>query len=506
MGDTVSTPKTRAGILLLAALAAFTVPGCAARGGRPSAIRDALAEGARLEAEGCYQCLLRADHLYAQALESQPRHDALAHRLSRVRILIGLRALEIGVVAGPASDEAWSQGQRHAEEFSLRDAVALITPHPSLSAAPDFAAMETRAKVASQTLRPVLASLEATRADPVLQYVDAALRCEHRDMVSAPVWSAGDEALPLLAWKRATCGDLDAARLEALEARAPHWVEASYLLAVMNLRQGRLDQAFERLSPVADRLPGWAAAWMTLGNLHLAREEYDEAVHRFEQVVSQVPGQREALAGALVALSYADRHDRAIDVADHMIALGMYRMADAWFWRAWNLARLSRFDEAADSIEQARTMMTSAEFHKLAALVERTRGQLGEARRDIDRALNLAPDDCDAQTESGAIELTAQHWPSAARQLSMARACYSNVLDRLASEREPAASKLDMRRRERQVADARRGRARASLGAAQALAQSGRPEEARAVLPSALEHAETATAARELLERLTGRD
>ncbi|MCL4813542.1 MAG: tetratricopeptide repeat protein [Vicinamibacteraceae bacterium] len=505
MGDTVSTPKTRAGILLLAALAAFTVPGCAARGGRPSAIRDALAEGARLEAEGCYQCLLRADHLYAQALESEPRHEALTHRRSLVQILIRLRALEIGVAAGPASDEAGSQGQRHEGEVALRDAVALVMPHPSLWATPDFAAIQARAKVASQILRPLLASLETTGADPAVKYVDAALRCAHGDSVSAPAWLEGDEATPLLVWKRATCGELDAVRLEVLEARAPDWVEASYLLAVTDLRQGRVDQAFERLSPVADRLPGWAAAWMTLGNLHLAREEYDEAVHRFEQVVGQVPGHREALAGALVAESYANRHERAIAVADTMIALGMYRMADAWFWRAWNLARLSRYHEAADSIEHARTMMTSAEFHKLAALVERTRGQLGEARRDIERALQLAPDDCDARAESGAIELTAQRWPSAAHELSLAHACYDSELDRLASVPEPAASDLDRRRRERQVADARRGRARASLGAAQAYVQIGRLEEARAVLSSALEHAETAAAARELLERVAAR-
>jgi tetratricopeptide (TPR) repeat protein len=488
-------------LLALIGLVLVSASGCAARPASGRAhVHDRVLEALRLEQEGCYACLRQAATLYEMASAVSPENRAVSEALLRVGVLLALREREVGIAGGDVSDP--SPGTASSRAVRLIGLMRMFPPHVSTVGPEELDAFNTSVRPTSGAeLTASLLALASAPSDGGSDYVAWRIQCEYRDILGERERDAASHVESgLRAWHTATCPQWDRDRLVAVAARRSDWHEATYLLGLLALRVGQVDLAFDQVSAVADRLPGWIAAWQTLGSLHLAREEFGEADHRFRQVVERVPDQRQALLGLVIARSYAGLHEAAIDGATRMLGLGTYYVADALFWRAWNLARLARYAEAAEDIEKARTMLSNAPYFALAGIVARARGRLGEARSDLLAALALAPDDCDVLGELGTTDAAEEQWGSALAWHRKAFACREEAVHALEAQSELPSTPREDQRRRRVLEDAHRGRARAALGAAQALFYRGEePATARRLLAVALAHPDTVTPARELL-------
>lgn len=110
-----------------------------------------------------------------------------------------------------------------------------------------------------------------------------------------------------------------AGRLEAaaqvyrkLEREAPGDVRAAYSLAVIDIRQGRLPRARERLAAVVEREPALAAAHHNLGAVSQQLGAWPEAARAYEQALALRPEAAETRQALAVALAVLGRGAEAI--------------------------------------------------------------------------------------------------------------------------------------------------------------------------------------------------
>src|SRR4029079_2778565 len=91
----------------------------------------------------------------------------------------------------------------------------------------------------------------------------------------------------------------------------------------------------------------------------------------------------DALAGTIRALTYSNRHAEAIAAADRRLATGR-NPGEARYWRAMNLARLKRDEEAWNDVEQAARSLANADVPKLAGILAINRRDFGVARQRLE--------------------------------------------------------------------------------------------------------------------------
>jgi hypothetical protein len=116
------------------------------------------------------------------------------------------------------------------------------------------------------------------------------------------------------------------AAYEAVEARNPDDVRAPYSLAVIDIRQGRLVQARERLQRVVRREPGLFTAQHNLGYVSQTLGLWREAAAAYEAALALRPEAADTAFNLAAALAVLGRTDEAIDryrvlTADPALAL-----------------------------------------------------------------------------------------------------------------------------------------------------------------------------------------
>jgi tetratricopeptide (TPR) repeat protein len=318
---------------------------------------------------------------------------------------------------------------------------------------------------------------------------------------------ADDGEPPILAWQRATCGPPDLPALAALLEREPCFAEAAYQLAIGSIRLGRLAEAEPRLEAAVAALPEWLAAWISLGNVRLGREDFDGARRAYDAALQVSPDGPEARLGRLKSLSYLGDHAAALEEADRLLALEEWFIGEAHFWRAWNLARLDRYEEARRDVAAAKPRLHNAELYKLSGTIERSLGQSEAARAELARARELAPEDCEVPYLEGDLEASVGQWTRAAGAFAAAGTCYvqEEVRLRAALEQDARAEATEPRvvaRRRREIEEAHDRQGASFLGAGLACARAGRHAEARDWATRALDYPRWAGQARALLQQL----
>lgn len=500
----------------------MAVAGCSSRGA--TAIQAAPAAAVPSAAEisaadesvrvGCYTCLRDAVETYARVTAARPAPD-IAQRLFETSLLLTLRSKEIGL-----PPEHWLERARASSPHlpagiataSILDLVEMAPLEPSGLAArtPGTTRFSTEVLHALPAWRQ---RIGAAGLYPTTQrYLELTIVCADREARDAIIAESHATAVPLLRYRRATCGPAPDADVGRLLDENPRWSEAGWfegrrLLAT----SGDLTAAVEVLSRASRAFPESGAMLMSLGGAQRAAGQLTEALASYDAVLAQVPDHRDALLGRVLCLTYLERHDEAVAAATRLVDLGMYLMADAYYWRAWNHYQLKALDLAWADVALALPLQTGTNLHTLAGLIAYARTDLQTSLGHFERARTLDADNCDAWSYTGIVQGDLNAWHAAAPAFVSATGCFAAAaaasradFARLQASTQSAAYKQRQGAElQKATLDHERKAATAAYNAAQGLARTGQTSAALAQLAIAAAHESTREQAEALKKQLT---
>jgi tetratricopeptide (TPR) repeat protein len=321
--------------------------------------------------------------------------------------------------------------------------------------------------------------------------------------------------LPLIQYKEAVaCGVSGSEPLEALLAGEPGFGEVEYALGLYALggQTGRtpdLDRADDRFRSAYEWRQDWPSLTLAIGNVAMSAEDFTRALEFYSRTLQLSPASTDALAGITRALTYADRQRDAVDAADRLLATGR-NPGEAHYWRALNLARLKRDDEAWADVEEASKGLANAELPKLAGIIAINRNDYPAARERLELSRRRRPNDCETAYYLQSVLAEQRDWEDAARVAAEAGACFEN--EEVSLQQELAAVRASgiaperrarlIARHEQQLAADARMRATVWFNAAAANFNLARTVEARRFAEKVADDEQFGERARTLLQRI----
>jgi tetratricopeptide (TPR) repeat protein len=202
------------------------------------------------------------------------------------------------------------------------------------------------------------------------------------------------------AYEHGRLGEADDLARAILGVR-PDYFDAVHLIAVINARQRRFDEAlasYDRaLALRPDHFPALTNRGVTLHELR----RFDEALANYDRALAMRPDYAEALFNRAITLQELERFEEALASHDRALAL-QPDQADAFINRGNTLRQLKRFEEALASYHQALVLKPNyfdALNNRGVTLHELKR--FSEALASYDRALALWPDHAGALNNRG---------------------------------------------------------------------------------------------------------
>jgi spermidine synthase len=226
-------------------------------------------------------------------------------------------------------------------------------------------------------------------------------------------------------WRLLERGQLDkaAAASRAVLTAQPGHADATYLIGVVRLRQGRVSEAHDHIATALRLQPSNAGAHLAYGNVLVRMGQLKEALVSYDRAISLKPDLVEAYikrGNALLDLGHCEealtsydtalalrptslealynrgnalnavkRYEEGVAAYDQVIALAPDN-AQAYNARGQALTLLRRFDDAASSYLKAiAEQPTAADFHANYGNVLRAMGRLDEAQVSYRRAVQL---------------------------------------------------------------------------------------------------------------------
>jgi tetratricopeptide (TPR) repeat protein len=202
------------------------------------------------------------------------------------------------------------------------------------------------------------------------------------------------------AYEHGRLGEADDLARAILGVR-PDYFDAVHLIAVINARQRRFEEAlasYDRaLALRPDHFPALTNRGVTLHELR----RFDEALANYDRALAMRPDYAEALFNRAITLQELERFEEALASHDRALAL-QPDQADAFINRGNTLRQLKRFEEALASYHQALVLKPNyfdALNNRGVTLHELKR--FSEALASYDRALVLWPDHAGALNNRG---------------------------------------------------------------------------------------------------------
>ncbi len=415
-------------ILAVVVLAA----GCAARRQAPAPLGEPgpVEELTRLIEHGCYRCLESA---FAEAEARGVR----AHAFEAAALLV-LRSKELGLPF-----EAWLEKARaHAgsdgsSSLSL-DIVTAIPPFPlsgNRDAMVDLTArVQARASLTSwrEALQgPPPAESGGGASDVFRAYLDVSLVCafgrlrQDEQSFSEPLDPVA--RVPLYQYGIGICDNTQAARLAALRAGDPEFVDADFALgryALEDTVHPDPEQAIRHLESAADAFPRSPAITTMIGDVYRAWEEWAPALAAYDDAIAASPDHPEALLGRTISLSRLLRSQEAIATATRLIDLGQWRVGEAHYWRAWNYLLAGEYQIARRDADSARALMANAALFVLSGTIEWRLRRLETAEQEFQEALTMDLGECEAAFDLGVVRDERGKPPEALAAFQQARQCH----------------------------------------------------------------------------------
>jgi tetratricopeptide (TPR) repeat protein len=241
----------------------------------------------------------------------------------------------------------------------------------------------------------------------------------------------------------------------------------------------------------------------------MSAEDFQRALDFYTTTLTLSPSSTDALAGMVRALTYADRQLDAVEAADRLLGTGR-NPGEAHYWRALNLARLKRDDEAWADIEDASKALANAEVPKLAGIIAINRYDYPVARQRLELARRRRPNDCEISYYLQSVLAEQREWDGAATIAAEAGSCFESEEASLqnelsvvrASQIAPDRRARLIARHEQQLAADARMRATVWFNAAAANFNLARTDEARRFAEKVADDEQFGERARTLLQRI----
>lgn len=324
------------------------------------------------------------------------------------------------------------------------------------------------------------------------------------DDVLAPLGAMRE--LPLLLFKQAGCFGLDRAKLEAVMTRDPRFVEVTFLLGQLAGGQRLIDEAETFYQQAYAWRPRWPILTLSIGAVALTAEDFDRSLQFYLETLELEPRAAEAILGKTRALTYLERHEPAIAVADQLIGEG-WLPGDAYYWKALNETQRGRIDAAWVDIEKADKLLINDQVPKLAGTIAYRRMQLDVARGKFEEARRRNPSDCETGFFLGVVLADQRVWDRTASVFIETSSCLENAeqeyqrdIEKIKiSKATPARQARQIAKREQQIVLARRMMATSSFNTAVAYYNLSRKDEARQYAEKVAEDEQFGERAREIL-------
>jgi tetratricopeptide (TPR) repeat protein len=233
--------------------------------------------------------------------------------------------------------------------------------------------------------------------------------------------------IPLLEYRVGICSDQHAARLAAVHAAMPEFVDAHFVLGRYALRSREApdpDEALRRFRAAAESFPSSTAIPMSIGNLYQSWEAWTDALTSYDHVLSVAPTHPDAQLGRLISLSHLERHDEAIAAAARLIDGGRWHLGQAFYWRAWNHFNTGSNHSARLDADRTRTLMVNAPVFVLSGMIEWRFRRLESAEKEFQEAITMDLGQCEAAFYLGGVRSELRRLPEAIAAMNQARQCY----------------------------------------------------------------------------------
>jgi tetratricopeptide (TPR) repeat protein len=320
-------------------------------------------------------------------------------------------------------------------------------------------------------------------------YLDMSLICAFGTLKETPESFSGQIApvvtTPLYQYALGACDMAYRARLSALRAADPDFVDADYPLgryAIEDHVAPDAEESLRRFESAARAFPRSPAIATRVGNVYRLWEEWQPALAAYDAALAVAPHHPEATIGRTVSLSRLERSEEAIETATRLIDEGQWLLGEAYYWRAWNHLRLNNVQQARADADRARTQMSNSGVMVLSGVIEWRLGRLESAEKDFEGALAIDLGECEAAFDLGVVRDQLRKLPEALAAFKQAGQCYDlsialrrdaiqKIRDRSGSETLKA---RDSARHERVLADLTERRSEATR-LMEAIEKAGKP-------------------------------
>lgn len=202
-------------------------------------------------------------------------------------------------------------------------------------------------------------------------------------------------------------------RIESILASDSKSLEALVLKGVFLLEDGRLDDAFAAATRAVDAHPDALGAQTILGRVQAARHQTDAAIAAYQEAVRLNPLATDAKIALARLQLVKGRADSSVGLAEDALR-AQPQNADARLVLVQGLIRQGDLQRAQTDLDALLAKFpNAAPVHIQAGILQGRKRQFAEARKEFDRALQLAPNSVEAIGGLIAVDLATNERASA---------------------------------------------------------------------------------------------
>jgi protein O-GlcNAc transferase len=187
----------------------------------------------------------------------------------------------------------------------------------------------------------------------------------------------------------------------ALLSQNPENFDASHLLGILFLQNGKIDEAISQITAALRIRPDSAEAFSNLGNAYSDLGAFEKALEQYETAIKLKPDFADAYVNRGNALRSLKRGHESIKSFDAALSIHPER-ADAFLGRGTTLRQLKRHDEALKDFDRAIALspLNATAYNNRANTLKELK-RFNEALVSFDKALSCNPDFSDAWVNRG---------------------------------------------------------------------------------------------------------
>lgn len=457
---------------------------------------------------GHFFSLKEAEEIYGALWKENTNDAASALKLYQTRILLALRAKEMGIPGTAYQKQAAEllENTQFPEEMSTALNIVYFTRYnlPGITGQlpeTENIKLENAFDWARHNIDRINKLLEDKSEDPFFAYLHLTLYDQLLYFIKKkPDFDAYKKRFagsPLVLYKLALVPQIDPAGLESLLDRDPDFHEIPFFLGSYALALRNLFTADKLLRKSREHFPGSLSCLISLARISFALEEYSLSSGLYEKILEELPAYRDALLEKAICSSYMGKHEEALSACGTLQSLGMYYLGESFYWTAWNYQQMELPEKAAAAVEEAeKYLYGNYDLNLLSGVIDFRLKKLTSAEKSFKDVLKIVHLDVEANFYLGKIAAIRRQWADSGeyfRKSARGGINTAEALERRIKEIEDSAFTGDrkdrmLRKKTRQLRRMRIKTATAFYNAAAGFYNAGRLEDSRVCAMEARGH------------------